>query len=297
LETEVASFISEYQDMEITDIEKPAVILSKLRALYNAYSAKIEKSGTITKGVLTKYGIQRGMLLNIEKRLLEQNGQQWLEHFAREYGEKSLRTAQDYMKLGSTPNILRYAVIGKERLMKILRAMKVLGINADDADPIFVFFQQCGITFIPDDCHTEERMTELKAAIDKTIADSRIKKAEEKNGIQLGIDLDRINSLIENGFSVDGSFINDLFELKSEGKDVNDHLADLCENPNGGDGILQHIKKVSSFPKIVDRLKSTVDSLIQNDGLIKRIDQSQIDDLERYVNQIKNLYQNHNAGE
>ena len=143
LEAEVVSFIDEYRDKEITDLEKPAIILSKLRTLYNAYSAKIEKSGSITKGVLTKYGIRRGMLLNIEKKLLEQNGQQWLEHYTREYGENSLRTAQDYMKLGNTPNILNYAVIGKERLMKILRAIKILGIESDD--PIATLFQECGI--------------------------------------------------------------------------------------------------------------------------------------------------------
>lgn len=293
LEAEVVSFIKEYRGKELPDIEQPAVVLSKLRVLYTAYTAKIERSSGITRGVLTKYGIQRGMLLNIEKLLLEHSGRQWLEHYTREYGEKSLRTAQDYMKLGNTSNILNYAVIGKERLMKILRAIRILGIEGED--PIDTLFQKCGISFDPEESYTEEKMSELKLGIDNAIAKSRIRKAEEQREIELGVNFDLIENLLKAGISVSTSLINDLFELKSEGCDVNRHLESLCGDPDGGDDMLQHIKKVSSFPKIVDRLKSTVESLSQNSGLFVRIEQSHIDDLEQYVNQIKNLYQNHNT--
>jgi hypothetical protein len=235
------------------------------------------------------------MLLNIEKKLLEQNGQQWLEHYTREYGEKSLRTAQDYMKLGNTPNILNYVIIGKERLIGILRAIKILGIESDD--PIATLFQQCGISFNPEESHIEEKMSELKSGIDNTIAISRIKKAEDEKEIELGVNLDHINNLIKLGVSVNGQFINDLFELKSGGRDVNSHLESLCTDSDSGDELLPHIKKVSAFPKIVDRLKSTIESIGQNSDLIKRIELDQINDLERYVAELKNLYENQNPSE
>ena len=295
LEAEVVSFIDEYRDKELTDLEKPAIILSKLRTLYNAYSAKIERSGSITTGVLTKYGIRRGMLLNIEKKLLEPNGQQWIEHYTREYGGRSLRTAQDYMKLGNTPNILHYAVIGKERLMKILRAIRILRIESDD--PIATLFQECGISFNPGDSHTEEKSSELKLAIDNAIAKSRIKKAEEKKGIELGVNLDHINNLIKSGVSVSFKFINDLFELESENRDVNSHLESLCADCDGGDELLPHINKVSALPKIVDSLKTTVESISQHSDLVKRVDQNSINNLERYVTELKNIYENQNQDE
>ena len=95
-------------------------------------------------------------------------------------------------------------------------------------------------------------MSELKYAIDNTIAKSRIKKAEEEKEIELGVNLDHINNLIKIGVSVNGQFINDLFELKSEGRDVNSHLESLCADSDSGDELLPHIKKVSAFPKIVD---------------------------------------------
>jgi len=295
LESEVVSFIGEYQGKELPDIEQPAVVLSKLRVLYSAYSAKIERSTGITRGVLTKYGIQRGMLLNIEKKLLEHSGRQWLEHYTREYGEKSLRTAQDYMKLGITPNILHYTTIGKERLMKILRAIRILKIEGDD--PIATLFQECGISFDPEESYREDKMTELKLGIDNAIAKSRIRKAEEQREIELGVNLDLIENLLKAGISVGASLIDDLFELKSEGRDVNGHLENLCDVGDGGDALLPHIKKVSSLPKIVDRLKDTVESVNQNNQLVNRIDQNYINDLERYVAELKNIYENYNSAE
>lgn len=293
LESEVVSFINEYRNKEYSDIERPAVVLSQLRALYNSYSAKLERSHCITKGVMTKYGIQRGMLLNIEKRLLEVSGQEWLEHFAREYGQKRLRTAQDYMKLANTPNILHYAIIGKERLMGILRAVRFLGIESDD--PIATLFEQCSITFNPEDCQDENEMVDLKLKIDKTIALSKIRKAEEEKDVELGVNLDHIDNLIKSGVSVNGEFINDLFELNNEGRDVNNHIAELCGDGGSGDELLPHIKQTAELPKIVDRLKTTVETLRQNDALINRVNQESIDHLEQYVSDLKQLFENHNA--
>lgn len=295
LEAEVTSFIDHYQSKEFHDLEKPAVVLSKLRILYNAYSAKIEKSGSITKGVLTKYGIRRGMLLNIEKRLLEQNGQQWLIHYAREYGEKSLRTAQDYMALANTPKIIRYAVIGKERLMGILRAIRILEIKSDD--PICTLFQQCGISFNPEDSHIEEKLVDLKLGIDNAVAMSKIKKAEEKKDVVLEVNLDHIKNLIDGGLSVNGQFIDDLFEIKSEGRDVNSHLEGLCGESGDGDEMLPHIKRATALPKLVEGLKSTVESIRQHNSLVRRVEQDDINDLERYVAELKNLFENQNPND
>jgi phage anti-repressor protein len=47
----------------------------------------------------------------------------WTEWFDETYGSSNLRSAQDYMRMANTPNIIRYAVFGRERLMEILRAI------------------------------------------------------------------------------------------------------------------------------------------------------------------------------
>jgi len=73
LEAEVVSFIEEYAAKDYSDIDNPAVVLSRLRTLYNGYGTAIDQAGRIIKGALTKYGIQCGMLLNIERKLLQHN--------------------------------------------------------------------------------------------------------------------------------------------------------------------------------------------------------------------------------
>ena len=89
LESEVTSFIDEYQTKELYElVDKHAVVLSKLRRLYKIYSAKISRAESINDGIATKYGIRKGMLLNIEKNLLRMEGKQWIDHYTQIMGKK-----------------------------------------------------------------------------------------------------------------------------------------------------------------------------------------------------------------
>lgn len=293
LEAEVMKFIDEYQAKQLCELDSPAVVLSKLRRLYKVYSAKINRSEAINSGIATKYGIRNGMLLNIEKNLLRVEGKQWISHYTETYGQKSLRTAQDYMALGKIPNIINYAVLGKERLMGALRAIKALDINSDD--PMNALFQKCEVPFNPDGSPVDEAMTDMKRAIDKTVAISKMKKAEEKNGVQLEVNFDLINRLIDEGVCITGQFINDLFKIKSEGKDVNSHLESLCNGTGNGDELLPHIKKTEALPKLVEGLKDTVESIRQHGALLSRLKRENINELETCVAELKNLFENRSA--
>jgi hypothetical protein len=295
LESEVTSFIDEYQTKELHELDKPAVVLSKLRTLYKIYSARISRAESINDGIATKCGIRKGMLLNIEKNLLRMEGKQWIVHYTQTYGQKSLRTAQDYMALGKTPNIIRYAVFGKERLMGALRAIKTLEIEGDD--PIATLFQQCGISFNPEDSQIEETMMDLKLGIDYAVAISKIKKAEQREGTELGLNPDLIKKLIGNGETVDTGLINDLLIVNSEERDVNRHLEGLCGDSGDGDEMLPHIKKLNRLPKLIAGLKETVESITQHSALVGRVEPDYINDLENCVADLKNLVENRSATE
>jgi hypothetical protein len=134
-------------------------------------------------------------------------------------------------------------------------------------------------------------MMEMKLAIDKAVAISKIKKAEEKKGIDLGVNPDLIKRLIDDGVSVSGQFIADLFEIKSEGRDVNAHIECLCSGSGDGDELLPHIKKAKALPKLVEGLKDTVDSIRQYGALISRVKRDYIDELETCVAELKNLFE------
>jgi hypothetical protein len=135
LEKRVIAFIEEYKTKDASDLKNLDSVLNDLQALYQRYSTQINMTHGKSEGVTTKYRIRQAMLLIIEKKLLKKNGKQWVEHFSKTYGQKYLRSAQDYMALSRIPNIIRYAVYGKERLMEILRAIKELGIKSDDPVP------------------------------------------------------------------------------------------------------------------------------------------------------------------
>jgi hypothetical protein len=290
LESEVISFIDEYQTKELYELDKPAVVLSKLRSLYKIYNTKIGMAKSINDGIATKYGIRKGMLLNIEKNLLRMKGRRWISHYIQTYGQKSLRTAQDYMALGKIPNIINYAALGKERLMGALRAIKTL--NIEDPDPIAALFQYCGISFNPEEARFEDTMMDLKMGIDYAVATSKIKKAEEINEVDLGISPDQIKKLTSNGKTVSSGLINDLFEIKSEGRDVNGHLDGICDNSEDGDEMLPHIKKVAALPKLVEALRGSIESIRQHSALIGRVEPDYINDLENCVADLKNLVEN-----
>jgi hypothetical protein len=290
LEETVKSFIKEFKDKEIHELDKPAVVLSQLRSLVNIYYERLKRAGYITDGIQTKSGIRRGALLNIEKRLVRKDGKDWVAHYIDTYCKRSLRSAQDYMALARTPNIIRYAFIGKERCMECIRAIKTLKIESDD--PVGLFLEKYHIAFDPENSQDEETMTDLKLGIDSAIALTRIEKEEQQVGIELQIDPDYIKKLIENGIAINNAFIDDLFIIKGEDHDVIEHIKSLIGEDGNEDSLLSHIKKLNAFPRHITGLKNTIDSINEHGELVNRIEQDQINDLEQFITELKNLVQN-----
>jgi hypothetical protein len=213
LEENVISFINEFKDKELHEIDKPAVVISLLQSLHKNYCASLERAENITDGIQTKSGIRRGMLLNIEKKLLRKKGKQWVVHYTETYDKKSLRSAQDYMALARIPNIIRYSVFRKERLMDALRAIKFLGIKMDDPrdDPMAALFEQFDIAFNPKNSRSKETMRDLKLEIDCAIAVTKIKKAEQEKETEPDIDPDYVKKLIDAGVAEIANF--DVFRI------------------------------------------------------------------------------------
>ncbi|MEE4246749.1 MAG: hypothetical protein V2I33_15160, partial [Kangiellaceae bacterium] len=229
-----------------------------------------------------------GMLLIMEKKLLRMKGKQWVEHYTETYGSRSLRYAQDYMALARTPNIIRYAVFGKERLMEGLRAIKALEIESDD--PMATLLEQYQIQFTPENDQSEETMMELKQGIDYAVAVTKIKKAEEKEEVDLGIEPDQVKKLIASGFSVNNGFIKDLFIInEDEEGDLQSHLAKLIGEDGELDDMLPHIKKLNELPKFVAGIKGAVEIVTQHSRLMSRLDPTFITDLETCVTNLRNL--------
>lgn len=290
LEGSVASFIEAYKAIKVGDVPDAEAVVKELQALYQTYSTKINRADSISEGVITKYRIRQGMLLNIEQKLLRKKGKQWIAHFNTTYGDKGLRSAQDYMALGRTPNIIRYAVYGKERLMEILRAIKELDIDTED--PIASFLDHYSIPFNTEDPDSDEKLVQLKWQIDSAVALTKIQKAEIKKDLVLGLNPDLIKKIVELGIKVENGLIKDLFIIKKANGDVNSHLEDLYLNGGKGEEVLGQIKSVTGLPKLAAGLKDTVKCILENVDLAERIDSDTVKELEKWVLELKGIVEN-----
>ena len=295
IESEMLLFINENEKKEAHDINNLAVVISKGRVLYQAHKAKSEKAETIIDGISVKGKILEGMLLNIEQKLLRKKGKQWVAHYKQTYGEKSLRSAQDYMGLAGIDNILVYAPVGKERLLDVRRAMKALGIEGDD--PIGTFLKNFEIPFNPKNIKGNESIEDLKMGIDYAVATTKISVAEEKNSVQLEVNLDLIKKLIGFGIKISNSLISDLLIIKNEGNEVNPYLEGLCSNKDGDDDTLAPIKKVGRLSSLVTGIGGAIEAIDQNADLAKHIDKDDVDELEEFVRKLKTLLERRAATE
>jgi len=292
LEKKVVGFIERYNQKESDEIDNLEAVLDKLRAIYKVYSQKINLTGSISNGILTKCRTRQGMLLILEKRLTKLSSKQWIDHFAKTYGRKHLRSAQDYMALARVPNIIRYAFYGKERLMAITRAIKVLDIT--DSDPVAAFLDKYKISFDPESSNPEESLAELKIKIDAAIAVTTIKKIEQKNNLQLKVREDLIEKLIGLGISVEKGLIEDLVIVKNAKGNVNKHLENVYIAGGQGNPIVVSTKKVQGFPKLVESFKTTVEYIRDNSSLVEQIDRGKIEELEQSISELKTLIDNPN---
>ena len=290
LEKQVVDFIESYQQTSVESIENLDSVINESRDLYQRYSIKVNRTDSISSGIVTKYRIRQGMLLNIEKRLTKLKNKQWIDHFAEVYGRKHLRTAQDYMSLANIPHIMRYAVYGKERLMEIKRAIKALGISGDD--PVAAFLARHNIPFDPEDSENEESLAELKLNVDSAIAMTKIKKIEESRPDEFGARPDLIKKLVGLGITIGNGIIKDMVIVKESNGDVNQHLENVYITGGQGNSIVKPTKSVQGFPKLVASFKTTVDYIRENADLAQSIDRTKIEDLERAITELKTLIDN-----
>ena len=287
LEKKVKEFCELHQNVAKAKIDNPNQLLQETKDLLNEYSPAVNLSEAISKGTDTKYRIREGMLYSIEKDIVRKMGENWIDSFKLNHGATSLRSAQDYMALAKVPNIIRYAVLGKKRLMEIQRAVK----GSKDPDPIGQHLENHGIKFDPASDVTE--MTEqIRIQIDAVIAMTKIDALGEKKDLDLDVSFDLLTNLIALGTKFDTGIVRDLIIIKENGGDINQYLENRYISGGAEDQIVKSTKKVTGFPKLVASLGSTISYIKEHEELAAQINPSQIDDLEVHISDLKALISN-----
>jgi len=287
LETRIKVFCERHKDVGQKPIKDPNKLLEEAKNLSLEYAPEINKSEKITAGVLAKYLIRLGILFNIQKILVRKSGLNWGEWYAANHTVMSLRSAQDYMALGKVPGIIRYAFFGKERLIELLRAIK----GSKNADPVGEYLKEHGIMFDP--LSESVKLTEqTKAEVDTVIAMIRISNVEEKVEVQLGVKLDLIKNLVEQGIRVEGGMIRDMVIVAQNGGDVDQYLSRRFMQGGAEEPVVISTKKLQSIPKAVATFKGAVDHIKENPELVTQVNTRQIEALESHISELRALVTN-----
>lgn len=287
LEEEVKGFCERNKNVHTEKIENPKLLLEEVKELTNRYALQINKTESVTGGKITKYRIREGMLYNIERAIVRKMGQNWIDWYVANHDAMSLRSAQDYMALAKVPNITRYAFLGKENLMEILRAVK----GSKDEDPMGKYLKDHGVPFDPESPQPD--LTDrMRFEVDAVIAMIRISTVEQKREVDLDVNYELIRNLIGLGTKIETGIIRDLVTIKENGGDVNQYLERRYISGGGEEEIITSTRKLTSIPKLVANFRSAVAYIREHTDLASQISLSEIDDLENQISQLKELIVN-----
>ncbi|MGD0280233.1 MAG: hypothetical protein ABSC11_13115 [Smithella sp.] len=260
-------------------------LLSELINVSKAYNRQINLATSIASGILVKHQIRLGSMFLYQKKLIRKIDPEknWIEWFSETYGSSSLRSAQDFMRLADTPNIIRYAVFGKERLIEILRATPSF---ASSDDPIGAFLAKYKFSFDPE---KENFMDDWRSNIDTAIAMEKIRQIEKKEDVELGLNFDQVKKLIDGNVPVTSKIISDLVIIK----EANGNPAEYIETSVLGKGSkniqIERVEKQESVQRISRMLKDLVDFYSKETEAIAEINATIVNELKLSVEALINL--------
>jgi hypothetical protein len=231
------------------DVEDPRLLLENLKELAIIYTRQINFREGSVGGAITKYRIQQGMLFLAIKKAVRFAGKKWSDWFKENFSGREFRSVQEFMQLAKKPSSMTYAVLGKDRLLKILR------LNKEDntlEDPIGDFLKAKNLEFNPEDSTSLEA---VKNRIDVEINYQKLLNAEIDT-----IPKEKVQQLVDKGKQIFGAHIRELQFLKDTNGDLLSHMDTIIDN--GGKAVLVDTpeRKAQNFKSTAERFLKVVDT-------------------------------------
>ncbi len=288
LEKAIMEFNLRHMNISVATIVDAKKLLEESTELINRYAPVLGRSSHIAAGIMTKYAIRLGMVFNIQKIATRKLCLHWTDWFKKNHPLMSLRSAQDYMALARVPGIIKYAFLGKERLLEILR-----GINdLKGEDPFQKYIENRGITFNHEQL-TYDGIKDIKKDVDAVIALSKIEKAEQEKNIKLDVNENIVKTLINMGIEFNNALIEKLFLLReyTPDCDVNQYLVDVIQKKGPENSSIDKDKKIRNIPKLIGMLKSTIKFITDETDYRNHINDSMLEELQDSIEKLKTLIQ------
>lgn len=280
LEARVKSYINANINTKPEDVPDKDAFLADARALTHQYFGTVNLAEAISTGVMTKYHIRLGALFNIQKKFIPHKG--WEDYYNKYYDQQRRRSVQIWMQIAEVPGAIGYAALSEARVLELVRAVK--GYPPTAEDPIGDFLRTHRLQT---DLENVESIKDFKVDIDAVLAKKKIEDAAAKNEVSFKINLKLLKKLIRKGKQIETGLIKDLVIVKKADGDPNKLLKDLYKNGCADDVILTSEKTVTDFPKLITKIKSSVEFIQRNEELIARIKMEDIETLEEQVVALK----------
>ena len=260
-------------------------IMPEIIALSKAYQGQINFATNVSNGILVKHQIRLGNIFLYQKRLLKKISpeMEWTKWFNDTYSSNNLRSAQDYMRLAKTPNIIRYAVFGKERLIEILRAIPSF---ASSDDPIGAFLSKYGFTYDPEG---ESSMDDWRSNIDTAIAMEKIRQVEKSQELELELNFDEVKKWVDCNGPMDSKVINNMMIIKEADGNVKDYLDTTAVGKGNPNIQINRVEKKESVQRISKQLKEIVEYYTKDADALSEINESAVNDLKQSIDALVNL--------
>ena len=222
------------------------------------------------------------MLFLIIKNVVKAANLKWGDWFEQNFKGSEFRSAQDAMRLAKAKNIIRYAVLGKFRLLQILRQIEDY---EKQEDPVGAYFEANGVDFNPEE---ETDFEDVKMKADVAINYQILIAA----GLT-GITKRKIKVLVLNGKEVESKHVKDMLFLKNRGgggRNVVNYFDELIASENDPPPVLTDERKAMIFKKTADKFLTVLENAITDAHYLGQIDQEyynqikqKVIDLERFV--------------
>jgi len=274
MERKIKQFCDQYENVKASEIKNLEEVIQEVKDLATLYTLQINTVENSINGTITKYRIRQGMLFIIMKKLVKKNKGNWIEWFKTNFDGREFRSVQDYMKLARTPGIIRYAFLGKERLLQILR--QLTDEDKGQEDPVGAFLGRNVIDFNP-----EEELDAHELRVETDVAINYQKLLDE--GIT-EIPKELIDVLVRNGKDLEAKHI---INIKAAKEVDQDHLVEYMKEIIAGDGRVEPVmtpdRKAEGFKKTANRFLKAIENALEDGDYLGQFDQESFNGLKEKV--------------
>ena len=187
-----------------------------MKDLLSKYCVEVNKAQNCSEAIFAHHALRIGQLLKNMKPLVRSAKKKWQEWASENLPYMSSSTREDYMLLAQREDAHEYLILGKDRLMQLIRATK-----SSANDPIGKFMEKHGIVYDPRETMSHRK---FKLEVDTALNMDRL----DDYGFEA--DRDQVERLTENNIKLNKKIIDRLGFAKKAGGTVEDALKTILEN-------------------------------------------------------------------